>query len=54
MPECAPVLGVVYSGDEVPVIDLRDSDEEIVPTLRNACTDVGFFYVVGHGVCVCV
>ena len=39
---------------DVPVIDLRDSDEEIVPTLRNACTDVGFFYVVGHGVCVWV
>ena len=39
---------------DVPVIDLRDSDEVIVPTLRNACTDVGFFYVVGHGVCVWV
>ena len=38
------------AGVDFPVIDLRDSDEEIVPTLRNACTDVGFFYVVGHGV----
>ena len=39
---------------DIPVIDLRHSDEEIVPTLRNACTDVGFFYVVGHGACGCV
>jgi hypothetical protein len=38
---------------DVPVIDLRESDEKIVPTLRAACTDVGFFYVVGHGPRLC-
>ena len=34
----------------VPVIDLARSDRELVPALRSACADVGFFYLVGHGV----
>lgn len=39
--------------DEIPVIDIgrlldRDSTEEVVQAIDIACTDVGFFYIVGH------
>ena len=34
---------------ELPIVDLRDLDVA-APAIDRACRDVGFFYVVGHGV----
>ncbi len=31
--------------DEIPIISLADSEQEIVEQLRDACTRVGFFYI---------
>ncbi len=47
-PANAPLLPVIdmsplFSGDET-------SRKEVGRNLRNACIDVGFFYIVGHGV----
>jgi isopenicillin N synthase-like dioxygenase len=40
--------------DEIPVIDIGqlldgDNTGEVVRAIDSACTDVGFFYIVGHG-----
>ncbi|MBT5138834.1 MAG: 2-oxoglutarate and iron-dependent oxygenase domain-containing protein, partial [Acidimicrobiaceae bacterium] len=40
---------------EVPVIDISsavagDTDPTIIESMRDACIDVGFFYVSNHGV----
>ena len=34
----------------VPVIDLRDTSDQNVQKLANACADWGFFHVINHGV----
>jgi isopenicillin N synthase-like dioxygenase len=36
--------------NEIPIISLQDSKEEILRQLTDACTRVGFFYVRDHGV----
>jgi isopenicillin N synthase-like dioxygenase len=40
--------------DEIPVIDIsrihdRDGAAEITCAIDRACEDIGFFYIVGHG-----
>jgi isopenicillin N synthase-like dioxygenase len=35
---------------DIPTIDLAQSDDAIVPQIRAACRDVGFFKLVGHGI----
>jgi isopenicillin N synthase-like dioxygenase len=34
----------------VPIVDLSASPEEIAATIRDACTNHGFFCVANHGV----
>ncbi|KAL7412746.1 hypothetical protein BDY24DRAFT_390939 [Mrakia frigida] len=38
------------SFDEIPIIDLSLSDEELVDSVREACLVAGFFYVKNHSV----
>lgn len=45
------------SGAQIPVLDVRDfladipgAREELAPVLHRALTEVGFFYLIGHGV----
>lgn len=35
---------------QVPIIDLALDDESLVPLLHSACKDLGFFYLVNHGI----
>ena len=36
--------------DEIPRIDLRHAEHQVVQQLRRACTHVGFYYLLGHGI----
>ncbi|KIM69928.1 hypothetical protein SCLCIDRAFT_18948 [Scleroderma citrinum Foug A] len=41
--------------DSIPVIDIRDASSSerraaLAHEIRNACTNVGFFYITGHGI----
>eukprot|EP01083_Nonionella_stella_P017903 50119_1 len=36
--------------DDIEVIDLFEAKDTIVKKLRTACTEVGFFYIINHGV----
>ncbi|KAL1855521.1 hypothetical protein Plec18170_004241 [Paecilomyces lecythidis] len=38
------------SFDEIPVIDLTQPQNELINSLKDACTRVGFFYISNHGV----
>ncbi|OKL62678.1 hypothetical protein UA08_01345 [Talaromyces atroroseus] len=38
------------SFDEIPIIDLRRPEDEVIDSLRDACTRVGFFYISNHGI----
>lgn len=38
------------SFDEIPLISLTTSHDELIAAVRDACTRVGFFYVRDHGV----
>lgn len=38
------------SFDEIPMIDLTLPQEQVVESLRDACTRVGFFYISNHGI----
>jgi isopenicillin N synthase-like dioxygenase len=44
-------MAMTFQDDPIPTICLRDTDDaETVSLLRSACTDVGFFYLEGHGI----
>jgi isopenicillin N synthase-like dioxygenase len=34
----------------IPIIDLSLPPSEIIPLLRKTCIEVGFFYIINHGV----
>ncbi|EED19593.1 1-aminocyclopropane-1-carboxylate oxidase, putative [Talaromyces stipitatus ATCC 10500] len=38
------------SFDEIPIIDLTHPQAQVVESLRDACTRVGFFYIFNHGI----
>lgn len=51
-PGAAPAASAsTDDGPPLPVIDLSDPDTRATAArLRNACTEQGFFYLIGHGV----
>ena len=40
---------LVIMAVEIPVVDLSLGEEEVVRTLRRACSTAGFFFLAGHG-----
>jgi isopenicillin N synthase-like dioxygenase len=49
--------GSLTDFDRIPIIDLSgmfeddfEAKERIAGAVRTACTDVGFFYIINHGV----
>lgn len=41
---------IPLASQDIPIIDLSQSDDAVLAQLRYACTVVGFMQVVGHGV----
>ena len=38
------------SSSSIPLIDLKDSDDTVLPVLERALTEIGFVMVQGHSV----